>query len=248
MFHFFKRDTKKVTSSLNLPFQTDIHSHILPGIDDGAPDISSSIQLLKGLYELGIRKTIATPHIIADLYRNTDFTIQVALDELQLACANENIDIDISAAAEYMLDEYFVNLLNHNIPLLCIYKNLVLTELSYATSSENLNEISFAMLSNGYQPILAHPERYVYYHTDYSYYGMLKDMGFLFQVNVLSLTGYYGRSVARVSKYLFEKDLVDFVGTDLHHIRHLEMLQNKKNLALIQNYIGKKKYNDFMDY
>ena len=248
MFHFFKRDTKKVTSSLNLPFQTDIHSHILPGIDDGAPDISSSIQLLKGLYELGIRKTIATPHIIADLYRNTDFTIQVALDELQLACANENIDIDISAAAEYMLDEYFVNLLNQNNPLLCVYENLVLTELSYATSSENLNEIAFAILSNGYQPILAHPERYVYYHTDYSYYGMLKDMGFLFQVNVLSLTGYYGRSVARVSKYLFEKDLVDFVGTDLHHIRHLEMLQNKKNLALIQNYIGKKKYNDFIDY
>ena len=248
MFHFFKRDTKKVTSSLKLPFQTDIHSHILPGIDDGAPDISSSIQLLNGLYELGIRKTIATPHIIADLYRNTDFTIQVALDELQLACANENIDIDISAAAEYMLDEYFVNLLNHNYPLLCVYKNLVLTELSYATSSENLNEIAFAILSNGYQPILAHPERYVYYHTNYSYYWMLKDMGFLFQVNVLSLTGYYGRSVARVSKYLFEKDLVDFVGTDLHHIRHLEMLQNKKNLALIQKYIGKKKYNDFIDY
>ena len=77
---------------------------------------------------------------------------------------------------------------------------------------------------------------------------MLKDMGFLFQVNVLSLTGYYGRSVAKVSKYLFDNDLVDFVGTDLHHIRHLEMLQNKKNLALIQKYIGKKKYNDFMDY
>ena len=248
MIHFFKRDTKKFACSLKLPFQTDIHSHILPGIDDGAPDISSSIQLLKGLYELGIRKTIATPHIIADLYRNTDLTIQVALDELQLASANENIDIDISAAAEYMLDEYFLNLLNQNIPLRCIYKNLILTELSYATSYENLNEIAFAILFNGYQPILAHPERYVYYHTDYSNYGMLKDMGFLFQVNVLSLTGYYGRSVARVSKYLFEKELVDFVGTDLHHIRHLEMLQNKKNLALIHKYIGKKKYNDFIDY
>ena len=115
-------------------------------------------------------------------------------------------------------------------------------------SSENLNEMAFACISNVYQPILAHPERYVYYHNDYSNYGLLKDIGFLFQVNVLSLTGYYGRSVARVSKYLFEKDLVDFVGTDLHHIRHLEMLQNKKNLALIQNYIFKKKYNDFMDY
>ena len=248
MIHFFKRDTKKSACSLKLLFQTDIHSHILPGIDDGAPDISSSIQLLKGLYELGIRKTIATPHVIADLYRNTDLTIQVALDELQLACANENMDIDISAAAEYMLDEYFVNLLNQNIPLLCIYKNLILTELSYATSSENLNEIAFAILSNGYQPILAHPERYVYYHTDYSHYRMLKDMGFLFQVNVLSLTGYYGRSVAKVSKYLFDNDLVDFVGTDLHHIRHLEMLQKKESLALIQKYIGKKIYNQFNDF
>ena len=173
-----------------MPFQTDIHSHILPGIDDGAPDISSSIQLLKGLYELGIRKSIATPHIMADLYRNTNLTIQVALDELQLACANQNMDINISAAAEYMLDEYFVNLLNQNIHLLCIYKNLILTELSYATSSENLNEITFAILSKGYQPILAHPERYVYYHNDYNNYVLLKEMGFLFQVNVLSLTGY----------------------------------------------------------
>ena len=248
MFHFFKSDTKKAASYLTLPFQTDIHSHILPGIDDGAPDISSSIQLLKGLYQLGIRKTIATPHIIADLYRNTNFTIQVALDELQLACANENMDITISAAAEYMLDEYFVNLLNQNIPLLCIYKNLVLTELSYATSSENLNEIAFAMLSNGYQPILAHPERYVYYHNDYSNYGLLKDMGFLFQVNVLSLTGYYGRSVAKMSKYLFDNNLVDFVGTDLHHIRHLEMLQKKSSLELIQKYVGNKTYNQFLDY
>ena len=248
MIHFFKRDTKKSACYLKLPFQTDIHSHILPGIDDGAPDISSSIQLLKGLNELGIRKSILTPHIIADLYRNTNLTIQAALDELQLACANENIDINISAAAEYMLDEYFVNLLNENIPLLCIYKNLILTELSYATSAENLNEIAFAILSNGYQPILAHPERYVYYHNDYSNYGLLKDMGFLFQVNVLSLTGYYGRSVARLSKYLFDNDIVDFIGTDLHHIRHLEMLQKRESLELIHKCIGKKMYNQFNDF
>ncbi|MEI9958602.1 MAG: CpsB/CapC family capsule biosynthesis tyrosine phosphatase [Ferruginibacter sp.] len=101
MFSFLKkRRIENVPETL--PFATDIHSHILPGIDDGSPDIETSLQLIQGLYDLGIRKTIATPHIIGDLYRNTPQTIAAALAITKEACKNAGIDIEISAAAEYM--------------------------------------------------------------------------------------------------------------------------------------------------
>ena len=239
----FKRYNQKVLNFDKLPFQTDIHSHILPGIDDGSPDIETSIILLKGLSALGIKKMIATPHVIADLYRNTPEIIMAALAKLKVACIDENIDIEIEAAAEYMIDDSFIQMLAEGNQLLTIYDNLILTEQSFNSVADNLHEIAFSLLTNGYRPVLAHPERYEYYHNNYKNYGLLKEMGFLLQINVLSLTGYYGKSVAKVTEYLFENNLVDLVGTDLHHFRHLEMLNIKGNLQLIKKYIGNKNFN-----
>jgi tyrosine-protein phosphatase YwqE len=239
----FKRYNQKVLNFDKLPFQTDIHSHILPGIDDGSPDIETSIILLKGLSALGIKKMIATPHVIADLYRNTPEIIMGALAKLKVACVDENIDIEIEAAAEYMIDDSFIQMLAEGNQLLTIYDNLILTEQSFNSVADNLHEIAFSLLTNGYRPVLAHPERYEYYHNNYKNYGLLKEMGFLLQINVLSLTGYYGKSVAKVTEYLFENNLVDLVGTDLHHFRHLEMLNKKGNLQLIKKYIGNKNFN-----
>lgn len=244
MFNFFKKKYNTGGSIIQLPVDTDIHSHILPGIDDGSPDIETSVQLVKGIYNLGIRKTIATPHIIADLYRNTPATINEALEKLKIACKKEAIEIEITAAAEYMLDDYFIKLLRSGIPLLTIYKNIVLTEQSYATPTSNLNEISFELITAGYRPIMAHPERYAFYHNNYDNYQWLKDMGFLLQVNLLSLTGYYGKPVAKAAKYILENDMADFAGTDMHHERHLAMLQDSGNLYLFQEYLSKRKYND----
>jgi protein-tyrosine phosphatase len=243
MFGFFKKKAPAEGLHTELPVSTDIHSHILPGIDDGAPDLVTSLTLIKGLYKLGIRRTVATPHIIGDLYRNSPDTIQPALDVLKNACANEGIDIDITAAAEYMLDDYFIKLLRSDAPLLCIYKQYLLTEQSYATATSNLHEISFEIVSKGYQPIMAHPERYHFYHNDYEAYTHLKDMGFLLQVNLLSLTGYYGKAVAKAAKYIFENNLADFVGTDLHHFRHMAALQDAGNLALFHKYLSGRQYN-----
>jgi tyrosine-protein phosphatase YwqE len=242
--NIFKRNNK-VTNSNKLPFETDIHSHILPGIDDGSPDIETSIKLLKGLSELGIKNTIATPHVIADLYRNTPEIIMAALSKLTIACENENIDIKITAAAEYMLDDNFIQMLDEGNKLLTLHDNLILTEQSFSCVCDNLHDVAFSMLTNGYRPILAHPERYEYYHNNIRNYALLKDMGFLLQINMLSLTGYYGKSVAKVAKYLFDNNLVDLVGTDLHHFRHLEMLNKKKNIELFHKYIGNKKFNQF---
>jgi len=233
----------KVKNFNKLPFETDIHSHILPGIDDGSPDIETSLKLLKGLCKLGIKNTIATPHVIADLYRNTPEIIMAALSKLTIACEMENIDIKITAAAEYMIDDSFIQMLDQGNKLLTIQDNLILTEQSFGSACDNLHGVAFSLLTNGYRPILAHPERYEYYHNNYRNYALLKEMGFLFQINVLSLTGYYGRSVAKVAKYLFDNNLVDLVGTDLHHSHHLEMLSKSNNLELIHKYIGNREFN-----
>jgi protein-tyrosine phosphatase len=242
MFGIFKKKTVAGIDAV-LPVSTDIHSHILPGIDDGSPDIATSLKLVKGIYDLGIRRTIATPHIIADMYRNTPETINPALALLRDACAAEGISIEISAAAEYMLDDYFMRLLRNNSPLLTLKDKIILTEQSYATPTSNLNEISFELVSRGYRPIMAHPERYFFYHNSYGEYAHLKDMGFLLQVNLLSLTGYYGKPVAKAAKYLFENNMVDLVGTDMHHDRHLAALQDKKNITIFQKYLSDKQYN-----
>ncbi|MGG9972131.1 tyrosine-protein phosphatase [Ferruginibacter sp. SUN002] len=243
MFSFFKRSNSGEATLTTLPVSTDIHSHILPGIDDGSPDIDTSLSLVRGLYELGIRETVATPHVIGDLYRNTPETINAALLKLQEACAAAAIDIRISAAAEYMMDDNFMRLLKDKNSLLTIKDKVVLTEQPYTSQSDYLREISFDLATEGYKPIMAHPERYYYYHEDYEKYSYLKDLGFTLQVNLLSLTGYYGKPVAKAAKYIFDNDLADYVGTDLHHDRHLAALQHKGNLNLFKKYLSKRAYN-----
>jgi protein-tyrosine phosphatase len=233
MFNFLKK--KPSFSSSYFPIGTDMHSHILPGIDDGSPDITTSIRLIRGLMELGINRSVATPHIIGDMYRNDTGTISGAMQLLQAELHKQEISFELSAAAEYMLDGYFFELLDNKTPLLTVKDNLVLTEFSYAAMPSGPEQMAFQLITEGYTPILAHPERYAYYHNDYKQYHFLKDLGFLLQVNLLSLTGYYGSAVARAAKYLVKNDLVSFAGTDLHHDRHLAALQDTSNRRLFSS-------------
>ncbi|MEO6288551.1 MAG: CpsB/CapC family capsule biosynthesis tyrosine phosphatase [Ginsengibacter sp.] len=223
----------------------DIHSHILPGLDDGSPDIGTSLELVRALSEAGINRLICTPHIIADIYRNTPEHINAALAILKRACAENGLHTNISAAAEYMLDDHFMELIRTKQPLLTLKKNYILTELSYAMLPNNLEQIAFEININDYQPLMAHPERYHYYHGNYQAYYRLKDLGFSLQVNLLSLTGHYGKAVARAADYLFKNDLVDFVGSDIHHIGHIELLRESGNRNIIQKYLGDRIYNVF---
>ena len=223
----------------------DIHSHILPGIDDGSPDIATSLELLRSLHQAGIKKFICTPHVIGDMYRNTPETINNALAILKNAISQSGMDIEISAAAEYMLDDHFMELIRKKEPLLTLTKNYILTELSYSTSPNNLEQMSFEINTNNYQPLMAHPERYPYYHKNYAAYARLKELGFLLQVNLLSLTGYYGKTVAKAAKYILDNNLADFVGTDLHHSNHLSVLTDVKSIELFEKYLGNKVYNQF---
>ena len=163
----------------------------------------------------------------------------------KIAVKKEGMDIQLSAAAEYMLDDYFLELVRKGEPLLTLEGNYVLTELPYYSPPINFKEITFELITNKYQPLMAHPERYHYYHKDYSAYTTLKEMGFLLQVNLLSLTGYYGKDVAKAARYIVKNNLATFVGSDLHHAKHLATLTNKKSIRILEEYFGDKVYNKF---
>lgn len=209
---------------------TDMHSHLLPGIDDGSPDTETSLQLIAGLQDLGYRKFITTPHILWDMYKNDAVSIGAAHHELQQALQQNNSKVPISAAAEYFLDEHFDELLDTNTPLLTIHQNWVLVEFSFVTTPLNFKEKLFNMQMKGYQPILAHPERYLYFMSDKKWYDELKEAGCYFQLNILSLTGYYGKASLQLAQYLLNKRYINLLGTDCHHFRHLNTLRAANNI------------------
>lgn len=229
---------KKKQDTGYFPITTDMHSHILPGIDDGAPNVEASIELIKGLMSVGITTSIATPHIISDLYRNTPETIGNALQQLKDELKRQEINFEVSAAAEYMLDGYFFELLQNKQTLLTIKDNVVLTEFSYALMPNQPSRYSFELSLAGYKPILAHPERYPYYFNNNSMYHQLVEMGFSLQLNLLSLAGYYGKEPLKAAKYMLKNNLYSYLGTDLHHPRHLEALIHPVNRAVFREYLS----------
>ncbi len=223
---------KKHTTTLDLGWLgADIHSHLIPGIDDGAPDITASVELIKGLVAMGYKKIVTTPHILWEMYPNTTDVIINGCAEVNEALTEQNIPIQISAAAEYYIDEHFYSELQAKVPLLAIKDKLVLVEFSMMTAPFDLNEVLFEMQLQNYQPLIAHPERYIYLRNRKDFFDKLKDNGCLFQLNLLSLTGHYGTSVQELTEYLIKKEYYDYAGTDMHHARHLEALQKLSSSA-----------------
>jgi tyrosine-protein phosphatase YwqE len=225
MFKLFSRSGSGKEKFDFSTLKVDMHSHLLPGIDDGAKSLEDSLELIRGMKALGYQKLITTPHIMWDMYKNTPSIIGEKLDLVRTAMQQEGIDIEIDAAAEYFLDEHIIQLLEKREPLLKISGNMVLTEFSMAFAPLNVKDILFEMQMSGYQPVLAHPERYVYLQHQKDFFVELKDAGCLFQLNLLSLTGGYGRSVADLAAWLMKNEFYDIAGTDLHHTGHLEALK-----------------------
>lgn len=224
MFSIFK---KKEFLIDHLHGITDIHNHILPGIDDGALNTEESIKLLLRFKSLGITKFIATPHIMNDYYPNSPETINDSLAKLKHAISlnPELKSIEITAAAEYMMDQNFHELVE-NENLLVLKDKYVLVEMSYFQAPINLKEILFQIQTNGYKPVLAHPERYAYYHSkDLRKYEELKNRGCYFQINALSLSSHYGKNMQHTAFQLLESNMIDFIGTDTHREQHLDKLE-----------------------
>ena len=223
MFTFFK---KRKPAEILPPgsIKVDMHSHLLPGIDDGSPNMEESISLIKEFSALGYQKLITTPHIMSDFYRNTPEIILGKLKEVQKAILEAGIDIQLEAAAEYYLDEGLMRKLETNEELLTFGDRYLLFETSFMNPSAYLSQAVFAMQSQGYKPVLAHPERYVYLHNKYSELLSIREKGVLLQVNINSLSGYYSKSCQKVAEQLIEDGMVAFLGSDCHGKRHLESL------------------------
>ena len=224
MFHFFKQ--KPFLRDLIPDNHVDIHSHLLPGIDDGASTIQDTETLIKGLENIGIKKFITTPHVIGEVWKNTNDQINKKLTTTLSELKIKEVNIHLKAAAEYMIDVEFRELFKKK-QLLTLKENYVLVEISYISPPFQLYDILQELQDTGYQPILAHPERYSFYHNGLAEYKKLKKFGCFFQLNMLSTTGYYGENVAKISNLLLKEGLIDFMGSDIHHSRHLEALNKR---------------------
>ncbi|CAL2094140.1 tyrosine-protein phosphatase [Tenacibaculum sp. 190524A02b] len=221
---FFKKKELPLNEVFNDSF-VDIHSHLLPGIDDGAKSIENSIELIEKMYSYGIKNFITTPHVLGDVYPNSSQLIKEKETEVKKELLKRGMnDISFTAAAEYMMDEQFVERLKRD-DILTLKDNYVLVEMSYFNAPFNLYEILFDIQLKGYKPVLAHPERYNFYHNDFQQYYKLKKAGCVFQLNLLSLTEQYGKGVQKITQKLLSENLYDFVGTDTHHMNHLRLLK-----------------------
>lgn len=216
---FFNRKTN--SNSDFSAVTVDMHSHLIPGVDDGAQDVTDSLALINGLKDLGFTTLFTTPHTLKDFHPNTKESLQQghALLEGKLP---EGMSLTLSS--EYYLDEDFQAQLNLNA-VLPLPGNRLLIEFSQIVKPLDLEDVIFDLGIRGYQPVLAHPERYLFFHKEFNHYNRLKEMGVEFQVNAMSLTQHYGKNVNAIAQKLIEKDMIDFIGTDIHYTRHLEVLK-----------------------
>ena len=211
-----------------------MHSHLIPGIDDGVKNLSESVDLARRMYQLGYKKLVTTPHIQHDFFRNTPEIILSGLERVRKALKTENIPLEIHAAAEYLLDDGFEEKAAKG-NLLTFSERYILVELSYFNPHPNLKTFIFNLQVEGYKVILAHPERYTYWFSDFSKFEDLKDRGLFFQVNLVSLAGFYPEPVKKMAEKLMEKGMVEFVGSDMHNTGYMIALEKSlKEKSLVK--------------
>lgn len=237
MIKLFIRNRKE-TNCQKLFFHTDIHSHVCPGIDDGAPTLSKSVELVKGMAALGITKMIVTPHVTDETFPNTPEIIDSSFNRLCSKLTDENISMELEYSAEYRIDDLFLTQLRNGL-IKPLPNDYILVENSWLQEPFNLDEILFSIQTDyGLRPILAHPERYVYYQGNRRQYADLHRKGILFQVNLLSLAGHYGKECKSTAEWLLEENMVSFLGSDLHREAHIQA---------IRRYIGSQSYRKLLN-
>lgn len=229
MFSFFKK--KKKLKELIPDNFTDIHSHILYGLDDGAKSLSDTEDLLQSLKSFGFKQFVTTPHTTPLVWENTKEGI---LNQYEKVRTELNVSTDVlRVASEYLMDDSFLKRLEQE-KLLTLKEEYVLVEMSYINPPIQLYEIIMQLLSQGYIPVLAHPERYNFYKNDYNSFKKLKNAGCLFQMNLLSSVGYYGGDITQIADYLLKEKMYDFVGSDVHHQRHIQAFSADVQLKQIE--------------
>lgn len=235
LFSFLKGAKSKSSPSLSLAaVESDWHCHVLPGIDDGCQNEEQSLEMLLCYAAMGIQKIVATPHVRADFYKNTHETITAAFQKVEHLIQTHNLPLTVEASAEYYADENFFQLISEN-QLMPIENQYILFELPMQNPSLWGIKLVEMIQKQGYTPLLAHPERYRYWHNKPQEWSLWKNAGVCFQLNLLSLTGYYGAAERRAAEQLLEADCIDAVGTDAHGVRHLQKLNELVHNPLFEN-------------
>lgn len=233
----FSTGPRRADASFVNPVTTEVHSHLIPGIDDGVQTMDESVEVLRNLAALGYTKVITTPHIMGDFYKNGPFNIVPLLEALQDRLREENIPIRLEAAAEYMIDESFEKKIGTG-ELLTFGDRYVLVETPFTEEPVNLKSVLFELQINGYRPVLAHPERYAYLALKKDKYRELFEQGVLFQVNLFSLVGYYSPQIRKTAEYLIREKMVNMIGSDCHGLRHLTVLRESLHSYNYQQVCG----------
>ncbi|MCM1450275.1 MAG: hypothetical protein NC082_08020 [Clostridiales bacterium] len=235
MFSWLKRHSK---AQARLPFSTDVHCHVVPGIDDGSPSVDYSLTLLRHMEKWGIERVIPTPHVTEDTYENTPATIDPAYGALVAGAREAGIGIELlTPSAEYRIDSFFLSCLEKGL-VRPLSNNYLLVENNFMNEPIDLDEVLFGLSAKGFTPVLAHPERYIYYTGNHNRYKELHNNGVLFQCNLMSFGGYYGKEIMNTAHWLLKNDLVDFIGTDLHRRRHIEFIEQYLTGSNFRNVAG----------
>lgn len=207
----------------------DLHSHMVPGVDDGAADLEAALAMVKGMAKLGYHGLVITPHIMADLYPNTPETLRPAFARLVQAVEEQNIPMKLHLAAEYHLDHEFMAAMEHGELLTIpwaqggVRKKLILVEFGFHQPPEKamVEEALFTLQTRGLTPLLAHCERYPYLHADDGLLALWAERGGWLSVNAASLGGAYGPETKAMAERAMDRGWVSFVCSDAHGERHV---------------------------
>lgn len=199
----------------------DVHSHLLPGVDDGFKIADDSLEALRAWTEAGVKGVICTPHFMEGYAANHRPGIEQQFAAFKTLCApllEGKVEKRLLLAAEYMVDDGFESHANDGYLTLGSDTGLVLTETSYADIHPSHAQLLYDMSLAGYQPVIAHPERYQY--ASDRRYEMWRRKGYKFQLNLLSLSGAYGETAKEKAEYMLEEGMYDYVGSDVHNLRN----------------------------
>lgn len=240
MFDFLFRKKKYESIPIFEVLGTDMHCHLVPKVDDGSKCIEESVECMKALASVGYKKMILTPHFQTPRFENDEDDIVRRYEEMKRQAADMGVEIDICGiGGEYRIDSGFAKRLE-NPRFLQIGGKYVLVEFSLHQQMMGCDEMIFDMQMKGYEVILAHPERYPYLNVGGSRMEQLKNQGVFFQVNVLSLGGFYGEEAKRRAFEMVEGGLVEFLGTDTHNSMYaqalIDLTHNRKVEKLLMNH------------
>lgn len=222
---FSKKEAKRDSFDLSV-LKVDMHSHLIPGIDDGSKSMDETIGMLTKFENLGFKKVITTPHIMSDYFRNTPEIILGGMEKVQAELKRINLNIEFEAAAEYYYDETLMEKLKNKEKLLTFGDNYLLFEFSFHSEPSQIDNLIFEMITQNYKPVLAHFERYVFLHGSIDKATEWREKGVNIQLNYNSLTGHYGPEVLKQARKLVDSGQIDFVATDCHRIEHLMTLED----------------------